>query len=264
MALPLTTKTILVTRAAGQSSQFTQLLQGQGATVIEMPALEIRPPSSWRALDDAIAHLPQIHWLILTSANAVTYFFHRLHALGYPREVLSSLKIAVVGQKTAAVLGRYGIEADFIPPDYVADSLVDHFPADLAGKTLLFPRVESGGRPTLVNAMTAAGATVLEVPAYESGCPQQPETKAITCLRHQAVDVITFASSKTVSHTALLLRQGLGADWATFLNPLAIASIGPKTSETCRQRFGRVDIEAAEYTLTGLTQAIIAWAASSA
>ncbi|HEY9663725.1 MAG TPA: uroporphyrinogen-III C-methyltransferase, partial [Allocoleopsis sp.] len=56
-SLPLTGKTVLVTRAAGQSSAFTALLQQQGATVLEMPTLAITPPSSWEALDQAIANL---------------------------------------------------------------------------------------------------------------------------------------------------------------------------------------------------------------
>ncbi|NMG22898.1 uroporphyrinogen-III C-methyltransferase, partial [Brasilonema bromeliae SPC951] len=51
---PLTGKTIVVTRAAGQSSQFTQVLASFGANVIEMPTLEIGPPSSWEGLDNAI------------------------------------------------------------------------------------------------------------------------------------------------------------------------------------------------------------------
>ncbi|WLT37793.1 hypothetical protein NON20_19100 [Synechocystis sp. B12] len=42
--LPLNEKTILVTRAADQASQFTELLQQQGATVLAMAALEIVPP----------------------------------------------------------------------------------------------------------------------------------------------------------------------------------------------------------------------------
>lgn len=46
-----TGKTILVTRSSGQSSQFSDRLTTLGATVIEMPTLEIRPPSSWQELD---------------------------------------------------------------------------------------------------------------------------------------------------------------------------------------------------------------------
>ncbi|NEO28225.1 MAG: uroporphyrinogen-III C-methyltransferase, partial [Kamptonema sp. SIO4C4] len=67
-AQPLLGKTILVTRAAQQSSRFSQLLEAEGARVLEMPALEIKPPSSWQALDDAIAELPTFSWLLLTSA----------------------------------------------------------------------------------------------------------------------------------------------------------------------------------------------------
>ncbi|NEQ34685.1 MAG: uroporphyrinogen-III C-methyltransferase [Leptolyngbya sp. SIO4C5] len=53
---PLVGKTVLVTRSSGQSSQFSDLLTAAGARVLEMPALEIRPPASWADLDRAIAN----------------------------------------------------------------------------------------------------------------------------------------------------------------------------------------------------------------
>jgi uroporphyrinogen-III synthase len=231
--------------------------------VIDLPALEMRSPSSWAGLDGAIAKLPTFHWLILSSANAVNFFVDRLLDRGQDLRSLSALKIAVVGRKTAAVLRQRGLMPDFVPPDFVADSLVDHFPEVVAGKRLLFPRVESGGREILVQEFTAAGAEVVEVAAYESGCPEFPNPDALQALDRQKVDVITFASSKTVVHVAQLLEQGLGENWREVLKGVAIASIGPKTSDTCRQLLGRVDIEPAEYTLDGLTEAIAAWASAS-
>ncbi len=257
---PLTHKTILITRAAEQSSAFADLLIAQGATVVDLPALEMRPPSSWAGLDGAIAALSTVHWLILTSANAVDFFVDRLLDQGKDLRALSGLKIAVVGRKTAAALRQRGLRPDFVPPDFVADSLVEHFPEPVAGKRLLFPRVESGGREVLVQELTAAGAEVMEVAAYESGCPAVAAPQALAALSQGRVDVITFASSKTVVHTARLLEQGLGAGWRQMLTGVAIASIGPKTSDSCREILGRVDIEPAEYTLDGLTEAIAAWA----
>jgi uroporphyrinogen III methyltransferase/synthase len=259
-SLPLAQKTILITRAAEQSSTFADLLTAQGATVVDLPALAMRPPSSWAGVDGAIAVLPTFHWLILTSANAVTFFLDRLLEQGKDLRALSTLRLAVVGCKTAAVLRQRGLMPDFMPPDFVADALVDHFPASVAGQRLLFPRVESGGREVLVQEFTAAGAEVVEVAAYESGCPKAPDPNALTALKTGRVDVITFASSKTVVHTAQLLDQGLGERWRAVLEGVAIASIGPKTSDTCRQVLGRVDIEPAEYTLDALTEAIAAWA----
>ncbi|PSN77876.1 uroporphyrinogen-III synthase [filamentous cyanobacterium CCP4] len=254
---------MLITRATEQSSAFADLLSAQGATVVDFPALEIRSPSSWAGLDEAIAVLSTFSWLILSSANAVNFFIDRLLDQGQDLRALRGLKIAVVGRKTAAVLKRRGLVPDFVPPDFVADSMVDHFPESVAGRLLLFPRVESGGREVLVQEFTAAGAEVVEVAAYESGCPATADPEALAALKRGLVDVITFASSKTVTHAVQLLEQGLGKGWRDVLNGVAIASIGPKTSDTCRELLGRVDIEPAEYTLDGLTEAIAAWASAS-
>jgi uroporphyrinogen III methyltransferase / synthase len=260
---PLTGKTILVTRAAGQSSQFTTLLQEQGASVLEMPTLEITPPSSWQALDRAIDTLDRFDWLILTSSNGVDYFFSRLTERGKDARALAGIKIAVVGRKTAASLTRQGLQPDFIPPNFVADSLVDHFPERdrLSTLNILFPRVESGGRDVLVRELTSQGATVLEVAAYESGCAQQMTAETITALQQQTIDIVTFASSKTVRCFYHLLQQetAQGTQLLPLADTLCIASIGPQTSDTCREWLNRVDIEAKDYTLEGLVQAIVKW-----
>ena len=257
--LPLTGKTILVTRSAGQSSQFSDRLRQVGATVIEMPALEIVPPSSWEDLDRAIAQLPNFNWLVLTSTNGVEYFFHRLITRGKDARALADVKIAIVGEKTAQSLRSYCLQPDFIPPDFVADSLVAHFPEPLVGKKVLFPRVETGGREVLVKQFVAQGAEVIEVAAYQSRCPEAIAPVAKEALQQGAVDVITFASSKTVKCFHQLLEASGGAN----LTGVCLASIGPQTSKTCAVLLGRVDVEAAEYTLDGLTAAIGNWAGST-
>lgn len=258
---PLAGQTILVTRAADQASAFTQMLHDQGATVIDMPALEITPPSSWEPLDDAIAILDQFQWLILTSANGVNYFMERLQHAGKDSRALGSLKIAVVGKKTARVLGNYHLTPDFIPPNYVADSLVEAFPEPLRGQQILFPRVETGGREVLRRELSAQGAIMTEVPAYQSGCPVAIAPAAATALANNQVNIITFASSKTVKNVQHLLTQVPGLD--PSLPNVCLASIGPQTSATCEAGFGRVDLEAAVYTLEGLTEALITWTCRS-
>lgn len=263
--LPLTGKTILVTRSVGQSSQFSDRLIASGATVIEMPTLEIGPPSNWEALDNAIAHLSDFDWLILTSTNGIDYFFERLIAQGKDTRALASVKIAVVGEKTAYSLKQHSLQPDFIPPNFVADSLVENFPDQLDGKKILFPRVESGGREVLVKELTAKGAKVIEVAAYQSCCPSAIPPVAELALQNRKVDVITFASSKTVQFFCQLTNNIFpsNSDVSQFLEGVCIASIGPQTSKTCHVLFGRVDIEAEEYTLDGLTQALITWASNS-
>jgi uroporphyrinogen III methyltransferase / synthase len=265
--LPLMGKTILVTRAAEQASNFTNLLEGQGAKVIEMPALEIVPPSSWFLLDEAIKNLSEFNWLILTSANAVTYFFDRLFFSGKDSRALAHLKIAVVGKKTAAVLQTYHIKPDFIPPNFVADSLVMNFPETLTEQKILFPRVETGGREVLVKELSEGGAIVVEVPAYQSTCPAKMDDRAWLVLQQKQIDIITFASSKTVKNFVILLTDTIEKNESDLskeeiLNKLKIASIGPETSKSCRELFDRVDLEAQEYTLEGLTAEIVKYFSS--
>ncbi|MBD0388457.1 MAG: uroporphyrinogen-III C-methyltransferase [Nostoc sp. C3-bin3] len=263
--LPLTGKTILVTRSVGQSSQFSDRLIALGATVIEMPTLEIGPPSSWEALDDAIAHLSDFDWLIFTSTNGIDYFFERLIAQEKDTRALAGVKIAVVGEKTAHCLKQRSLQPDFIPPNFIADSLVENFPENLHGKKVLFPRVESGGREILVKELTLKGAKVIEVAAYQSCCPSGIPAEAKLALQNRKIDVITFASSKTVQFFSQLTEKifSNNPDTSQFLEGVCIASIGPQTSKTCHFLFRRVDVEAQEYTLDGLTQALITWATNS-
>ncbi|NEQ68365.1 MAG: uroporphyrinogen-III C-methyltransferase [Symploca sp. SIO2D2] len=286
---PLAGNTVLVTRSAEQSSKFSGLLQAAGAEVIEMPTLIISPPSSWEDLDQALVNLADFDWLILTSGNGVKYFFERLLTQGKDARALAGVKIAVVGKKTATSLEQYSLQPDFIPPNFVADSLVEHFPESLAGKKILFPRVETGGRPVLVEELTAQGAQMVEVAAYESGCPTQILPGVLEALQQRDVDVLTFASSKTVKNFYQLLTEALTCNLEptpplltelprqdafpqpiqlqpvyqenprSLLEGVCIASIGPQTSKTCHELLGRVDVEAKEYTLEGLTAAIVEW-----
>ncbi len=253
---PLLNQTILVTRSAEQSATFTNLLTDRGATVIEMPTLEITPPSTWEGLDQAISQIKTYNWLILTSANAVDYFFDRLATLNQDVRSLSNLKIAVVGKKTAQFLKQRGFNPDFTPPDFVADSLIEHFPDNLKNSQILFPRVESGGREVLVQSFTTAGAIVTEVAAYQSGCPTTPDATAIAAIRANQITIVTFASSKTVKHFHQLVTQAFGDQTEERLTGIQVASIGPQTSKTCQELLGRVDYEATEYTLEGLVSAL--------
>jgi uroporphyrinogen-III synthase len=261
MSQSLAHKTILVTRSAGQSSEFSQLLAAEGATIVEMPTLEIQPPSSWVELDNAIAQLETFDWLFLTSANAVNYFFDRLTTLNPNPQILQTLKIAVVGQKTAQFLQARGFTATYTPADFVADALLESFPEDPQGQRILFPRVESGGREVLVEGFAAKGAAITAVAAYQSGCPSAIDPTALEALESGKIDIVSFASAKTVQHFCQLVEQALGDRWRSVLDPMVIASIGPQTTLTCETQLGRIDLEAEEYTLPGLTRAIVEFVA---
>ena len=249
-------RTVVVTRAADQQGEGRRLLESLGAQVLDLPALVIGPPDQWGPLDDALADLDNFHWLVFSSANGVDAVEQRLQMMGSnlgrrPR----SLKIAAVGRKTAQLLEDLGATADFVPPRFVSDSLIEHFPVSGFGLRMLLPRVQSGGRTLLADAFGEAGVRVVEVPAYESRCPETMPEATAAALDAGAVDAITFSSGKTAEHTALLLKQRFGDDWLERLAGVKVVSIGPQTSRSCLARFGRVDGEADPHDLDGLVSA---------
>jgi len=160
-----------------------------------------------------------------------------------------------VGRKTAERLAQLGAPADFVPPEFVADSLIEHFPCSAWGLRLLIPRVQSGGRTVLAEAFGQAGARVVEVAAYETGCPSGLPSAAVAALAHGRLDALTFSSAKTVRHMTQLLQGAFGDRWANLLEPVAVISIGPQTSRSCRELLGRVDGEASPHDLKGLVRA---------
>jgi uroporphyrinogen-III synthase len=78
---------------------------------------------------------------------------------------------------------------------------------------------------------------------------------AATALAAGAVDAIAFTSGKTATHTAQLMEMRFGGEWKQHLNGVAVVSIGPQTSRSCSEHFGRVDAEADPHDLEGLVEA---------
>ena len=256
MTAALHNRTVVVTRAAEQQGAARRLLEAEGAQVLDLPALVIGPPDDWRPLDDALQELEDFHWLVVSSANGVQAVEQRLQRLGTSlARRPSNLRIAAVGRKTAALLSDLGAPADFVPPRFVADSLIEHFPVSGFGLRMLLPRVQSGGRTLLADAFAEAGVRVVEVAAYESRCPDGMPDDTAAALAAGSVDAICFSSGKTASHTAVLLQQRFGELWRERLSALKLISIGPQTSASCRTQFGRVDAEADPHDLDGLVAA---------
>jgi uroporphyrinogen-III synthase len=258
MTFPLAGYRIAVTRAETQLGAARRLFEAAGAEVVDLPALVVGPPDEWGPLDDALAELEHFHWLVFSSGNGVEAVEQRLKRLGSclahrPK----SLKLAAVGRKTAAQLEALGATAEFIPPAFVADSLLEHFPQSGWGLRLLLPRVQSGGRTLLAEAFGEAGARVVEVPAYESRCPEGLPSATLQAIHAQKLDAITFSSGKTVIHTCQLLEKHFGSHWRQQIARARVISIGPQTSLSCCQHLGRLDGEADPHDLQGLVEACV-------
>jgi len=251
--LPLVKRNIIITRAREGISDVKKIFIRKGAKIYDFPAISIGDPDDLNPLDEALNEINDFHWIIFSSSNGIKFVDKRLRYLNSSLiECARKIKIAVVGEKTAKTLDEFGIKADFIPPEFIAESLIDNFPISGYGLKVFLPRVQSGGRNLIADEFRNAGSRVVEVAAYETRCPESIPKETIDAILNQKVDAMIFSSGKTVSNSAFLLEKELGREWLTFLNQTKLLTIGPQTSKVCHDIFGRVDSQAQKYTFEGL------------
>jgi uroporphyrinogen-III synthase len=249
---PLAGVRVLVGRARHQAGALSGELRKLGASVLEIPFIEIRKPRSFKPLDSALKNLEGYDWLILTSANGVEAMWERLAKLRL-KQNFKHLNVAAIGPATKRAIEQHGIHVDVVPKEYVAESVVRSLQRRVRGKRVLLVRAKVA-RDVIPTELRKAGAHVDVVEAYETVVPQSSRTRLQSALKNprRRPHVVTFTSSSTARNFVTLL----GARKANF-NDVKLASIGPVTSSTLRELGLRADIAARKFTIPGLVEAIV-------
>src|SRR5450755_3854588 len=256
---PLAGTRILVGRARHQAGSLSTSLRSLGASVIEIPFIEIRKPQSYAALDDALKNIKSYQWLILTSANGVEAMWERIRKLHITRRKLQHLKIAAIGPATKKAIVKHGLKVKMVPEEYVAESVVKGLKDEVKGKRVVLIRAKVA-RDVIPEELRAAGAEVDVVEAYETVVPEKSRTRLRALMKqaNRRPHVVTFTSSPSAKNFAELLGSGeAGSPQPDWLKAVQFASIGPVTSATLRELGLPVSIEAREFTMGGLIRAIV-------
>ena len=103
----------------------------------------------------------------------------------------------------------------------------------------------------IVDGIADLGASVDEVTAYRTLPETEAMAKARALLVAGEIDVITFASSSTVSNLVTAFDGE-----PVNINGAKVACIGPKTAQTAIDAGLNIDIMAGEATITGMVAAI--------
>ena len=246
---PLLGKRIVVTRTRKQASVLSNKLRALGAHVIELPTIRIEPPRDLREFAELVQDAHSYDWIVFTSANGVEAFFDVFFKLYDDAREIGGAQIAAIGPTTAQRVKDFHLHVDLQPDEFVAEAVVREFKkqGSIENLRILLVRAEKA-RDVLPKELSAAGAIVDEAFAYRT----VPETRDISGAQRQLAQdgahLITFTSSSTVENflaLALLWPKGM-----------RIASIGPITSKTVRDRGLTVDVEARRHDIDGLVQAI--------
>ena len=251
---PLFGKTVIVTRAREQASDFRALLEGKGARCVEFPTIEVVPPTSWAPLDNALENLTQYNWVIFTSVNGVRFFFQRLKEQDKDVRSLYGIRIGAIGPKTAARLRELGLRLDLVPSEYRAEAVIDSLgEKEVKGKRFLLPRAAKA-REILPEKIEEMGGHADVVPIYETVRPNVRSEEVRNLLQEGLISCITFTSSSTVQNFAAMFPAD---DLSTLAEKAVIACIGPITAETAHEHGLEVKIMPAEYTIEALATKIV-------
>jgi len=257
---PLSGCRVLVSRAKKQAEALSSALKELGCDVIEIPFIEIRKPSSYKPLENALSNLSSYDWLILTSVNGVEALFERMTQSKLDQSALAHLKVAAIGPATKKAIEKHGLKVSVTPKEYVAESVVATLHKRVKGKLVLLVRAKVA-RDVIPRELRKAGATVDVIEAYETVAPKssQKRLRSVLAGKHKP-HAITFTSSSTVKNFVSLL--GLRGARAALKKSspnhgVHSASIGPVTSATLREFRLPVDIEAKTFDIPGLVAAIV-------
>ena len=251
---PLFGRRVVVTRARAQAGELSAELEKLGAEILEFPTIEVCPPEDFRPLDAAIRDLDSFHWLVFTSVNGVEAFVERLAHHGQDlRAVPRGARIAAIGPATAERVREAGLRVEVVPREFRAEALIEELAGELADQRVLIPRARVA-REILPERLRESGAEVVVPPAYESVPSSEGKNELAKRLKGGEVDCVTFTASSTVENFVGAFGEG---EAGRLLAGVRIACIGPITAETARGHGIRVDVEAREYTISGLIEAVV-------
>ena len=251
---------VLVPRTKEQAGALSARLRGYGSVPEEVPTISVEPPRNPLQMDKAIRGLVEgrYEWIAFTSVNAVKAVREKFDEYGLDARAFSGLKIAAVGEKTAAAIEAWGLRADLVPSgEQSAAGLLEDWPPydDLLDpiNRVFLPRADIATE-TLVAGLLDLGWEVDDVTAYRTVRATPPPAPTREAIKTGKFDAVVFTSSSTV-------RNLVGIAGKPHASTI-IAVIGPATAKTAEEHGLRVDVLAPRPSVEAVVDALADFGAS--
>lgn len=249
---------VLVPRTRDQAGVLSTALRAYGAIPVEVPTIAVEPPRTPAPMERAIKGLVtgRYLWVAFTSTNAVKAVREKLEDFGLDARAFAGVKVAAVGEATAAALVEFGLKPELVPTEEQSsegllkvwapyDDVFD--PID----RVFLPRADIA-TDSLVAGLKNLGWQVDDVTAYRTVRAAPPPAETREALKGGGFDAVLFTSSSTVRN--LVGIAGKPHDTTV------LAAIGPQTKATAEELGLRVDVLADKPDVTTLVEGLAAYA----
>lgn len=248
---------VLVPRTKEQAASLSDQLRSYGAVPHEVPTIAVEPPRTPQQMERAVKGLVtgRYEWIAFTSVNAVKAVREKFEEYGLDARAFAGIKVAAVGEQTAAALVEFGVKPDLVPSgEQSAAGLLEDWPPydpvfDPIDRVFL-PRADIATE-TLVAGLIELGWEVDDVTAYRTVRASPPPADTREAIKGGGFDAVLFTSSSTV-------RNLVGIAGKPH-NVTVIACIGPATAKTAEEHGLRVDVLSPEPSVGKLAEALAAY-----
>ncbi len=245
---------VLVPRTKEQAASLSDQLRSYGAVPHEVPTIAVEPPRTPQQMERAVKGLVtgRYEWIAFTSVNAVKAVREKFEEYGLDARAFAGIKVAAVGEQTAASLVEFGVKPDLVPSgEQSAAGLLEDWPPydpvfDPIDRVFL-PRADIATE-TLVAGLIELGWEVDDVTAYRTVRASPPPADTREAIKGGGFDAVLFTSSSTV-------RNLVGIAGKPH-NVTVIACIGPATAKTAEEHGLRVDVLSPEPSVHKLAEAL--------
>jgi uroporphyrinogen III methyltransferase/synthase len=168
-SLPLKGRTFLITRTDEGNKLERAKLENLGAKVIDLPVIEIQPPTNQNKIDEAFDQIDAFDWIVFTSSNGVKAFIERMTQRKNIGKEKIKARFACVGLQTAQSLEEHGFEPSLVPSEFLTSKLGLEMTAkfNMLGQKVLLARAEEANAE-ITNQLERAGAIVVDAPMYRT------------------------------------------------------------------------------------------------
>ncbi|HEX2074642.1 MAG TPA: uroporphyrinogen-III synthase, partial [Geodermatophilus sp.] len=195
---------VLVPRTKDQAGEMSDRLRAYGAVPVEVPTIAVEPPRSPAQMDRAIKGLVtgRYGWIVFTSVNAVKAVREKFAELGLDARAFAGVKVACVGEQTAAAVRAFGIAPELVPSgQQSSEGLLADFPEyddvlDPIDRVLL-PRADIATE-VLAAGLKERGWEIDDVTAYRTVRAAPPPAPVREAIKGGGFDAVCFTSSSTV------------------------------------------------------------------
>jgi uroporphyrinogen III methyltransferase/synthase len=199
-------------------------------------------------------------WIVFTSTNAVRAVREKFEEFGLDARAFAGVKIACVGEATAAAVRAFGINPELVPSgEQSSEGLLAEFPPfdevlDPIDRVLL-PRADIATE-TLAAGLRQLGWEIDDVTAYRTVRAAPPAADIRDAIKSGGFHAVCFTSSSTV-------RNLVGIAGKPHARTV-VACIGPQTAATAREFGLRVDVQPEQATVPALIDALAEFAVARA